>query len=191
MPTFTRTAAAFWSMIESGELPVALYQSNIALFWGYLIALSVAVPLGIAMGSLPIVRKLVIALSHDPPVDAADRSAAHPSGDLWARARDAHRRRLHLRLRLHHLEHGGRRALGAGGSRRDVAELRRIALAAPAQGRAAACLPRHHGGRAPWTRPRCRRHGDRRAIPRQLRPWKPPFLLHDTLRCGLRARDCA
>jgi len=59
MPTFTRTAAAFWSMIESGELPVALYQSNIALFWGYLIALSVAVPLGIAMGSLPIVRKLV------------------------------------------------------------------------------------------------------------------------------------
>jgi ABC-type nitrate/sulfonate/bicarbonate transport system permease component len=59
MPTFTRTAAAFWSMIESGELPAALFQSNIALLWGYLLALLVAVPLGIAMGSLALVRKIV------------------------------------------------------------------------------------------------------------------------------------
>jgi ABC-type nitrate/sulfonate/bicarbonate transport system permease component len=59
MPTFTRTIGAFWSMVATGELPQALLQSNIALFWGYLLALIVAIPLGIAMGSVGVVRKVV------------------------------------------------------------------------------------------------------------------------------------
>jgi ABC-type nitrate/sulfonate/bicarbonate transport system permease component len=59
MPTFTRTVTAFWDMIVSGELPAALFESNIALFWGYLLALSIAVPLGIAMGLIGVVRRVV------------------------------------------------------------------------------------------------------------------------------------
>lgn len=59
MPTFTRTAASFWRMIESGELPRALLQSNIALVWGYLLALCVSIPLGIFMGTVTTVRKVV------------------------------------------------------------------------------------------------------------------------------------
>lgn len=59
MPTFTRTVAAFWRMIASGELPWALLQSNIALIWGYLLALVVAIPLGIAMGMVGTLRKIV------------------------------------------------------------------------------------------------------------------------------------
>lgn len=59
LPTFTRTVQSFYGMIVSGELPKALLQSNIALFWGYLLALAVAIPLGIAMGSVETVRKIV------------------------------------------------------------------------------------------------------------------------------------
>lgn len=59
MPTFTRTVGAFWSMIVSGELPTALLESNVALFWGYLLALSVGIPLGIAMGSIGVVRRVI------------------------------------------------------------------------------------------------------------------------------------
>ena len=59
MPTFTRTVRSFWEMVVSGELPAALLESNVALFWGYLLALSIAVPLGIAMGLVGIVRRVV------------------------------------------------------------------------------------------------------------------------------------
>ena len=59
MPTFTRTVTSFWNMIVSGDLPYALVQSNIALFWGYLLALSISIPLGIAMGSFDLVRKVI------------------------------------------------------------------------------------------------------------------------------------
>lgn len=59
LPTFTRTVSSFWAMIASGELPYALFRSNIALFWGYLLSLMVGVPLGIAMGSVDTVRKIV------------------------------------------------------------------------------------------------------------------------------------
>jgi ABC-type nitrate/sulfonate/bicarbonate transport system permease component len=59
MPTFTRTVAAFWRMTVSGELPAALLQSNIALVWGYLLALAVGVPLGLATGLVGPFRKLV------------------------------------------------------------------------------------------------------------------------------------
>src|SRR5687767_51655 len=59
MPTFTRTVRSFWEMVVSGELPAALLESNVALFWGYLLALSIAVPLGIAMGLVGVVRRVV------------------------------------------------------------------------------------------------------------------------------------
>jgi ABC-type nitrate/sulfonate/bicarbonate transport system permease component len=59
MPTFTRTLSAFADLVRSGELPVALVNSNIALFWGYLGALVFGVPLGIAMGLLQPVRAAV------------------------------------------------------------------------------------------------------------------------------------
>ena len=59
MPTFTRTAASFWSLVESGELPAALLISNVGLFWGYLLALSVSVPLGVWMGTSETARKVV------------------------------------------------------------------------------------------------------------------------------------
>lgn len=59
MPTFTRTVEAFATLIGSGELPRALVDSNVALLWGYLLALVVAVPIGTAMGLLRPVRALV------------------------------------------------------------------------------------------------------------------------------------
>ncbi len=59
LPTFARTLKSFWAMMASGELPSAFLQSNIALFWGYLLSLLVAIPLGIAMGSADTVRKIV------------------------------------------------------------------------------------------------------------------------------------
>lgn len=59
MPTFTRTASSFWSMVASGELPRALVQSNIGLLFGYLLALSISIPLGILMGLSGTMRKLV------------------------------------------------------------------------------------------------------------------------------------
>jgi ABC-type nitrate/sulfonate/bicarbonate transport system permease component len=59
MPTFTRTAATFWELTVSGELPNALIQSNVALVWGYFLALLVAIPLGISMGLVGTVRKVV------------------------------------------------------------------------------------------------------------------------------------
>lgn len=59
MPTFTRTVSSFWALLSSGELPRALWQSNIGLFWGYLLALTVAIPLGTLMGTVTTVRKVV------------------------------------------------------------------------------------------------------------------------------------
>jgi ABC-type nitrate/sulfonate/bicarbonate transport system permease component len=59
MPTFTRTLIAFRDLIASGELPRALLDSNVALFWGYLLALAVSLPVGVAMGSIRAVRSLV------------------------------------------------------------------------------------------------------------------------------------
>ena len=59
MPTFTRTLASFRNLIVSGELPRALLASNVALFWGYLLALVISLPVGVAMGSLRAVRSLV------------------------------------------------------------------------------------------------------------------------------------
>jgi ABC-type nitrate/sulfonate/bicarbonate transport system permease component len=59
MPTFTRTVAALWDLTVTGELPEALLQSNVALVWGYALALVVAIPLGIAMGLVGTVRKVV------------------------------------------------------------------------------------------------------------------------------------
>lgn len=59
MPTFIRTVQSFWAMIVSGELPRALLQSNIALFWGYSLALVVALPLAVAMGTIKVLRQLV------------------------------------------------------------------------------------------------------------------------------------
>jgi ABC-type nitrate/sulfonate/bicarbonate transport system permease component len=59
MPTFTRTLAAFRDLIASGELPRALVASNVALFWGYLLALAISLPVGIAMGSLRAMRALI------------------------------------------------------------------------------------------------------------------------------------
>jgi ABC-type nitrate/sulfonate/bicarbonate transport system permease component len=59
MPTFTRTLGAFRDMIASGELPRALLNSNVALLWGYLLALVISLPVGIAMGSIRAIRALV------------------------------------------------------------------------------------------------------------------------------------
>ena len=59
MPTFIRTLTAFGKLIMSGELPRALLDSNVALVVGYLLALSIAVPVGIAMGQVRAIRSLV------------------------------------------------------------------------------------------------------------------------------------
>lgn len=59
MPTFTRTVSEFSKLIASGELPRALLLSNIALFWGYILALAVSLPVGIAMGRIRAIRALV------------------------------------------------------------------------------------------------------------------------------------
>ncbi len=59
MPTFTRTVASFWDLIITGELPYALLLSNVALLWGYLLALVVAIPLGIAMGTTDTARAVM------------------------------------------------------------------------------------------------------------------------------------
>lgn len=59
MPTFARTLASFWAMLASGELPRALGQSNIGLFWGYLLAIAVAIPLGTVMGLVTTVRNVL------------------------------------------------------------------------------------------------------------------------------------
>ena len=59
MPTFTRTLGAFRDLIASGELPRALAASNVALLWGYLLALAVSLPVGIAMGSVRAIRSVV------------------------------------------------------------------------------------------------------------------------------------
>ena len=59
MPTFTRTLTAFWRLIASGELPRALVDSNLALVLGYLLALAIAVPVGIAMGLIRSIKALV------------------------------------------------------------------------------------------------------------------------------------
>lgn len=59
MPTFTRTLAAFWRMLVSWQLPNALLQSNIALVCGYGLGLVVAIPLGVLMGTIDLVRKVI------------------------------------------------------------------------------------------------------------------------------------
>lgn len=59
MPTFTRTVGAFWRMVVSWQLPAALLQSNIALVSGYAIALVVAIPLGVLMGTVGLARKVI------------------------------------------------------------------------------------------------------------------------------------
>lgn len=59
MPTFTRTAGAFWRMLTSWQLPAALLQSNIALICGYALALLAGIPLGVLMGTVDLARKVV------------------------------------------------------------------------------------------------------------------------------------
>jgi ABC-type nitrate/sulfonate/bicarbonate transport system permease component len=59
MPTFLRTLAAFRDLVFSGELPLALLNSNVALVWGYLLALAIALPVGIGMGLIRTFRAVV------------------------------------------------------------------------------------------------------------------------------------
>ncbi|MFC0531641.1 ABC transporter permease [Phytohabitans kaempferiae] len=58
LPTLTRTLSSALDLTTTGELPRGLAQSNLAMVAGYLLALLVAVPLGLAMGSLGWVGRL-------------------------------------------------------------------------------------------------------------------------------------
>jgi ABC-type nitrate/sulfonate/bicarbonate transport system permease component len=58
-PTFTRTAAAFLDLVRNGELVDGLVESNKAMVGGYLLALVVSLPLGILMGNVRIVERVV------------------------------------------------------------------------------------------------------------------------------------
>lgn len=50
MPTVTRTLGVMWTLVQDGRLPLALLSSNVAMVAGYLAALAVGIPLGLAMG---------------------------------------------------------------------------------------------------------------------------------------------
>jgi ABC-type nitrate/sulfonate/bicarbonate transport system permease component len=50
MPTVTRTLETGWELTESGEMLRGFAASNVAMALGYLLALAVAIPLGLAMG---------------------------------------------------------------------------------------------------------------------------------------------
>ena len=58
MPTFTGTLAAAAEMFADGSLLEALFITNQALFVGYLLAIVVSLPLGVAMGSSPAVERV-------------------------------------------------------------------------------------------------------------------------------------
>lgn len=55
-PTLTRTIASIQTLVESGELQRAVWDSDQTLFLGYVIGLAVAVPLGLLMGLSRIFR---------------------------------------------------------------------------------------------------------------------------------------
>ncbi|KUF06005.1 ABC transporter permease [Leucobacter sp. G161] len=58
IPTFLDTMAGLYEIaFVSGELWPALLTSNIALLWGYIIAVVIAVPLGLAMARWPLVDR--------------------------------------------------------------------------------------------------------------------------------------
>lgn len=60
IPTFSDTMVGLFNIaFVSGELWPALAVSNIALVWGYVVAVIIAVPLGLAMARWEIVDKLV------------------------------------------------------------------------------------------------------------------------------------
>lgn len=58
-PTFTRTVASFWQLLVSGELVRGLVQSNQAMVIGYVLALSIAIPLGVLMGAVSLLERIV------------------------------------------------------------------------------------------------------------------------------------
>jgi ABC-type nitrate/sulfonate/bicarbonate transport system permease component len=58
MPTFIGTMAALVEMLADGSLVGALWISNQAMIAGYLLAVVVSLPLGIAMGSSPAVERI-------------------------------------------------------------------------------------------------------------------------------------
>jgi ABC-type nitrate/sulfonate/bicarbonate transport system permease component len=58
MPTFTGTMGALGEMVADGSLVEALWITNQALIVGYLLALVVSLPLGVAMGSSPAFERI-------------------------------------------------------------------------------------------------------------------------------------
>lgn len=54
LPSPARTWSSLVALTESGELPRALLESNVAMVLGYLLAVALGVPLGLLMGSFPI-----------------------------------------------------------------------------------------------------------------------------------------
>jgi ABC-type nitrate/sulfonate/bicarbonate transport system permease component len=58
MPTFTGTVGALVDMVTDGTLLDALWITNQAMIVGYLLAIGVSLPLGIAMGSSPAVERI-------------------------------------------------------------------------------------------------------------------------------------
>lgn len=60
IPTFSDTMVGLFNIaFVSGELWPALATSNIALVWGYIVAVIIAVPLGLAMARWTLVDKIV------------------------------------------------------------------------------------------------------------------------------------
>ena len=80
-PVPTRIVAAAFQLIESGDLPLAIVQSLGRVFAGFAIAASIAIPLGIAMGSSRAIERNV-----DPLVESFRPIAAIailPLAILW------------------------------------------------------------------------------------------------------------
>jgi NitT/TauT family transport system permease protein len=59
MPTFLRTLSAFSTMATNGTLAQGLAESNTTLVVGFAIALAIALPLGILMGSYGALERLI------------------------------------------------------------------------------------------------------------------------------------
>jgi ABC-type nitrate/sulfonate/bicarbonate transport system permease component len=81
MPVPTRVVAAAIELVRSGDLPMALVQSLSRVFAGFAVAAAVAIPLGLAMGSVRSIERNV-----DPVVESFRPIAAIailPLAILW------------------------------------------------------------------------------------------------------------
>lgn len=58
-PTFTRTLAAFWDLVQDGRLPYALFITNQTLLVGFAVMLAIGIPLGILSARITLLDRIV------------------------------------------------------------------------------------------------------------------------------------